>query len=70
MVATSRNTALTDGKPVAIGAFDKTLTRSSPTLWNIGYHSELYWDGRSGALEKTGARRRGARCRQHGRIRQ
>jgi cytochrome c peroxidase len=43
---------LTDGKPVAIGAFDKTLTRSSPTLWNIGYHSELYWDGRSGALEK------------------
>ena len=43
---------LTDGKPVAIGAFDKTLTRSSPTLWNIGYHAELYWDGRSGALEK------------------
>ena len=43
---------LTDGKPLAIGAFDKTLTRSSPTLWNVGYHSELYWDGRSGALEK------------------
>jgi len=43
---------LTDGKPVAIGAFDKTLTRSSPTLWNIGYHKEFYWDGRSPALEK------------------
>tara|TARA_Y100000588_G_scaffold381022_1_gene465876 strand:- start:30639 stop:31718 length:1080 start_codon:yes stop_codon:yes gene_type:complete len=43
---------LTDGKPVAIGAFEKTLTRSSPSLWNVGYHSELYWDGRSGALEK------------------
>ncbi len=43
---------LTDGKPVAIGAFDKTLTRSAPTMWNVGYYGELYWDGRSGALEK------------------
>lgn len=47
-----KENGLTDGKPLAIGAFDKTLTRSSPTLWNIGYHSEFYWDGRSGALEK------------------
>ena len=43
---------LTDGKPVAIGAFDKTLTRSAPTMWNVGYYPELYWDGRSSALEK------------------
>ncbi len=43
---------LTDGEPVAIGAFDKTLTRSSPTMWNVGYYPNLYWDGRSGALEK------------------
>lgn len=43
---------LTDGKPLAIGAFDKTLTRSSPTMWNIGYHSAFYWDGRSPSLEK------------------
>ena len=43
---------LTDGKPLAIGAFDRTLTRSSPTMWNVGYYGELYWDGRSGALEK------------------
>lgn len=42
---------LTDGRPLAIGAFDKTLTRSSPTMWNVGYYQELYWDGRSGALE-------------------
>ena len=47
-----KENGLTDGKPVAIGAFEKKLTRSSPSLWNIGYHSELYWDGRSGALEK------------------
>ena len=43
---------LTDGRPVAIGAFDKTLTRSAPTMWNVGYYAELYWDGRSSALEK------------------
>ena len=46
-----KENGLTDGKPLAIGAFDRTLTRSSPTLWNIGYHSAFYWDGRSGALE-------------------
>jgi cytochrome c peroxidase len=38
--------------PKAIGAGNKTLTRSSPTLWNIGYHKEFYWDGRSPSLEK------------------
>jgi cytochrome c peroxidase len=42
---------LTDGRSKAIGAFDKQLTRSSPTLWNIGYHSEFYWDGRAKSLE-------------------
>ncbi len=43
---------LTDGKPVAEGALGKKLTRSSPSLWNIAYHTELYWDGRSPSLEK------------------
>lgn len=43
---------LTDGLPKAVGALNKTLTRSSPTLWNIGYHKEFYWDGRSASLEK------------------
>ncbi len=43
---------LTDGLPKAIGAAGKQLPRSSPTLWNIGYHKEFYWDGRSGSLEK------------------
>ena len=42
---------LTDGKPTAIGAYEKKLTRASPTLWNIGYHSEFYWDGRSKSME-------------------
>lgn len=43
---------LTDGKPVAEGALGKKLTRSSPTLWNIGYHTNWYWDGRSDSMEK------------------
>jgi cytochrome c peroxidase len=43
---------LTDGLPKAIGAENKQLPRSSPTLWNIGYHKEFYWDGRSPSLEK------------------
>jgi cytochrome c peroxidase len=43
---------LTDGIPKAVGAYDKTLPRHSPTLWNIGYHKEFYWDGRSASLEK------------------
>jgi len=43
---------LTDGLPKAVGAANKQLTRSSPTLWNIGYHKEFYWDGRSDSLEK------------------
>jgi cytochrome c peroxidase len=43
---------LTDGLAKSIGAFNKQLPRSSPTLWNIGYHKEFYWDGRSPSLEK------------------
>lgn len=42
---------LTDGKPKAIGAYGAALPRSSPTLWNVGYHTEFYWDGRSNSME-------------------
>jgi len=45
---------LTDGKPTAIGAYDAKLPRASPTLWNIGYHTQFYWDGRSPSLERQG----------------
>ena len=45
---------LTDGLPKAIGANNKVLTRSSPTLWNVGYYKEFYWDGRSKTLEEQG----------------
>lgn len=43
---------LTDGLPTAVGAYEAKLTRSSPTMWNVGYYPALYWDGRSPALEK------------------
>lgn len=49
-----KENGLTDGKPTAIGAYDAKLPRASPTLWNIGYHKELYWDGRSPSLERQG----------------
>lgn len=42
---------LTDGLPTAIGAYGQKLSRSSPTLWNIGYHQTFYWDGRAPSLE-------------------
>ena len=42
---------LTDGLATALGAHGKPLTRSSPTMWNVGYLSEWYWDGRASTLE-------------------
>ena len=38
--------------PLAIGAEEKTLTRHSPVIWNVGYLGSFYWDGRSGSLEE------------------
>jgi cytochrome c peroxidase len=44
---------LTEGIPKGISAVDgkSPLARHTPTLWNIGYHAELYWDGRAKSLE-------------------
>jgi len=30
----------------------KVLTRSAPTLWNIGFSPSLFWDGHAGSLEE------------------
>jgi cytochrome c peroxidase len=43
---------LSDGLPTSVGALGKRLPRNSPTLWNIGYHHEFYWDGRAPTLER------------------
>jgi cytochrome c peroxidase len=43
---------LTDGLPKNTSAVDgKPLARHTPTLWNIGYQDEWYWDGRAKTLE-------------------
>ncbi len=52
----------TDGRPVAIGAGGAgvaserqggvPLKRSTMTLWNVGYASVLFWDGRAKTLEE------------------
>ncbi len=44
---------LTDGLPTAVGANERQLTRSSPSLWNVPYHAQFYWDGRSGSLAQA-----------------
>ena len=41
-----------DGLALALGAGDKALTRNTPTIWNVAYHTALYWDGRAPSLEK------------------
>jgi cytochrome c peroxidase len=43
-----------DGRAKALGAGDKPLSRNTPTIWNVGYHRALYWDGRAASLEKQG----------------
>ncbi|MFN7923460.1 MAG: cytochrome c peroxidase [Bryobacteraceae bacterium] len=43
---------LTDGQPTAIGAFEAKLPRAAPTMWNVGYYPNLYWDGRAPSLER------------------
>jgi len=41
-----------DGRERALGPGEKLLARNTPTIWNVAYHAELYWDGRAGSLEK------------------
>lgn len=41
----------TDGNAQAIGADEKTLQRSSMSLWNVAYNTNFFWDGRAATLE-------------------
>ncbi|MBL9104813.1 MAG: c-type cytochrome [Myxococcales bacterium] len=41
-----------DGRKKALGPGDKPLARNTPTIWNVAYFAELYWDGRAKGLEK------------------
>lgn len=42
----------TDGLAVSPKANGKTNTRHSPTMYNVGYATEWYWDGRMPTLEE------------------
>ena len=46
---------LSDGRARASGLGDVALTRRTPTLWNVGFATRLFWDGRSATLEEQAA---------------
>lgn len=46
---------LSDGRARAAGLGDVALTRRTPTLWNVGFATRLFWDGRSATLEDQAA---------------
>jgi len=43
--------AFTDGLPKAKGADGRELPRNTPTLLNVGFYENYFWDGRAGSLE-------------------
>lgn len=44
-----------DGRATAMGAGNTELERNTPTLWNVGYAKNLFWDGRLQSLEDQAA---------------
>jgi len=41
-----------DNRPNSVGLSDKHTDRSSPTIWNVGYQTVQFWDGRTKTLEE------------------
>lgn len=52
--ATCHNPSLgfSDGLQTAKGSDGTFLPRNTPTLWNVGYSTNLFWDGRAESLEE------------------
>jgi len=52
--ATCHNPSLgfSDGFPTAKGSDDNPLPRNAMSLWNAGYETNLFWDGRATTLEE------------------
>ena len=52
--ATCHNPSLgfSDGLQTAKGSDGEFLTRNTPSLWNAGYETKLFWDGRADSLEQ------------------
>lgn len=45
----------TDNRPTSVGVHGRVGGRKSPTLWNIGYMTSQFWDGRVPTLEEQAA---------------
>jgi cytochrome c peroxidase len=41
-----------DNRPVSMGVHGQTGGRSAPTVWNSGFSSSQFWDGRAATLEE------------------
>jgi len=52
--ATCHNPSLgfSDGLQTAMGSDDNPLPRNTISLWNVGYESNFFWDGRAATLEE------------------
>ncbi len=46
------NKGFGDGMATSIGIHGKKGKRSAPSLWNVGYLKQLFWDGRAQSLEE------------------
>jgi len=44
--------AFSDAKPRSRGIGGHEVTRNAPSLWNVGFLSKLFWDGRARTLEQ------------------
>jgi cytochrome c peroxidase len=46
------NMGFADGRGRSLGAGDKPLPRSAPTLWNVAFLNSFFWDARASSLEE------------------
>ena len=46
------NKAFADGRAFSIGVKGQKLARNTPTILNLGFQKELFWDGRAKSLEE------------------
>ncbi|PRC91865.1 cytochrome-c peroxidase [Solimicrobium silvestre] len=47
----SPDKGFSDGRPRSIGASGQETTRNAPSLWNVGFLTKFFWDGRATSLE-------------------
>lgn len=50
-----RDKGFSDGRMTAIGVPGRPLARHTPTLWNLAWAKDVFWDGRARSLEEQAA---------------